>query len=105
MGIIMIIILTSAVILLKNHSRSGVSVNITNAATSSNESPVCTEVIVNQANPIIIPSCPAAAEIQDDVQFQDAPPDYYSTVDINSILAMKPYEVLHTDRPTDRWNP
>ena len=47
-------------------------------------------VYVCQANPIIIPSCPAAAEIQDDVQFQDAPPDYYSTVDINSILAMKP---------------
>ena len=89
-AIVMIIILTSAIILLKNHSSSGVSVNITNAATSSNESPVCTEAFVNQANPIIIPSCPAAAENQDDVHFQDAPLDYYSTVDIYSILAMKP---------------
>ena len=89
-AIILIIILISAFILIKNHSSGGVSVTISNAATSSNESPVCTEAIVNQANPIILPSCPAAAEIQDEVQFQDAPPDYYSTVDINSILAMKP---------------
>ena len=89
-AIVMIIILTSSIILLKNHSNSGVSVNITNAATSSNDSPVCTEAVVNQANPIIIPSCPAAVEIRDDAPVQDAPPDYYSTVDINSILAMKP---------------
>ena len=62
-------------------------------ATSSNESPVCTEANVNQANPIILPSCPEAAEIQnenEEMHIQDAPPDYYSTMDINAILAVKP---------------
>ena len=87
-AIALIIILTSAICLLKNHSNSGVSVNINNAATSSNDSPVCTEAVVNQANPVIIPSCPAAVEIQDDAPVQDAPPDYYSTVDIKAILAI-----------------
>ena len=89
-AIALIVILTSAFCLLKNHSNSGVSVNINNAAYSSHDSPVCTEAIVNQANPIIIPSCPAAIEIQDDAPVQDTPPDYYSTVDIKAILAISP---------------
>ena len=81
-AVILVILLTSAVLLIKNWSSSGVSVSITNAATSSSESPVCTEAVINQANPIILPSAPA--------EIQDAPPDYYSTLDINAILAVDP---------------
>ena len=38
-------------------------------------------------------TCPDAAEIQDgpgEVHLQDAPPDYYSTLDIDAILSVKP---------------
>ena len=87
-AIALIIILTSAICLLKNHSNSGVSVNINNAASSTNNSPTCNEAIVYQENPVIIPSCPAAIETQDAAPLQDAPPDYYSTVDINALLAI-----------------
>ena len=92
-AIILVIILISAFILIKNHSSSGVSVTIQNAATSSNDSPVCTEANVTQADPIILPSCPEAAEIPNganEMHIQDAPPDYYSTLDINAILSVKP---------------
>ena len=88
-AVILVILLTSAVILIKNRSSSGVSVTITNAATSSSESPVCPEANINQANPIILPSAPAEIQ-EEEIQFQDAPPDYYSTVDIHAILAVKP---------------
>ena len=92
-AIILIIIFISAIKLIKNHSNSGVSVTIQNSATSSNNSPTCTEATAFQAEPIILPSCPAAAEVQtgpSELHLQDAPPDYYSTVDIDAILAVKP---------------
>ena len=65
--------------LLKNHSNSGVSVTITNAATSNNDSPICNESVVT-------PSCPTAIQIQGNDPVQEAPPAYYSTVDINRLL-------------------
>ena len=92
-AIILIIILISAIKLIKNHSNSGVSVTIQNSATSSNNSPTCTEATAFQAEPVILPSCPAAADVQtgpSELHSQDAPPDYYSTVDINAILAVNP---------------
>ena len=88
-AVILVILLTSAVLLIKNRSSSGVSVTITNAATSSSESPVCTGAVTNQANPIILPSAPEEIQ-EEEAQFQDAPPDYYSTLDINAILAVQP---------------
>ena len=63
-AIILIIILITGIKLIKNHSNSGVSVTIQNSATSSNNSPTCTEATAFQAEPIILPSCPAAAEVQ-----------------------------------------
>ena len=60
---------------------------------SSNNSKICTEATTFQAEPIILPSCPAAADVQtgpSELHSQDAPPDYYSTVDINAILAVNP---------------
>ena len=88
-AVILAIILISAFILIKNRSSSGVTVTITNAATSLSESPVCTDANINQANPVILPSAPAEIQ-EEELQFQDAPQDYYSTVDINAILAVKP---------------
>ena len=41
-----------------------------------------------EANQIFI----GPLQIHEGVQIQDAPPDYYSTVDINSILAIPPVD-------------
>ena len=92
-AILMIIILISAIKLIKNHSNSGVPVTIQNSAMSSNNSPTCTEATAFQAEPNILPACPVAADVQtgpSELHPQDAPPDYYSTVDINAILAVNP---------------
>ena len=65
--------------LLKNHSNSGVSVTISNAATSNNDSPICNESVV-------APSCPTAFQIQENAPIQDAPPAYHSALDIKRLL-------------------
>ena len=67
--------------LLKNHSNSGVTVTISNAATSKNDSPICNEAVAT-------PSCPTAIQIQGNDPVQEAPPAYYSTVDINRLLGI-----------------
>ena len=76
-------------------------VEINNAATSNNESSSCSRDVVNQNNLPILPSAPqlrlghqgGAQHFQEGAhQFQDAPPDYYATVDINSILEIPPAE-------------
>ena len=75
---------------LKNPSSSGVSVEINNAATSNNESPICTSEVSNQYNQYYTPSLPSAPQFQEEAPVQDAPPNYYSTVDIKKILAIPP---------------
>ena len=67
--------------MLKNHSNSGAQITITNAATSNNDSPICNEAVVT-------PSCPTAIQIQENDPVQEAPPAYYSTVDINRLLGI-----------------
>ena len=91
--IILLIILVTGIKLIRNHSNSGVSVTIQNSATLSNNSPICTEATTFQTEPVVLPPCPAAENIQvvpGEMHLQDAPPDYYSTVDINAILAVNP---------------
>ena len=92
-AIILLIILVTGIKLIRSHSNSGVSVTIQNSATSSNESPICTEATTFQSEPVVLPSCPDAENIQvvpGEMHLQDAPPDYYFTVDINAILAVNP---------------
>ena len=89
---------------LKKPSREGVTVEINNAANANNESPSCSMGVANQVN---IPNQPfvpppemfqeganqileGAQQFHEGARVQDAPPDYYSTVDINSILAIPP---------------
>merc|ERR1712030_246179 len=67
--------------LLKNNTKSGVSVTISNEATSKNDSPICNNVAVT-------PSCPPAIQIQRNDPVQESPPAYYSTVDINRLLVI-----------------
>ena len=67
--------------LLKNKSNSGVSVTISNAATSKNDSPICNNVAVT-------PSAPPAIQVQRNVPVQEAPPSYYSAVDIDRLLSI-----------------
>merc|ERR1712030_195270 len=75
----MILLRLIFICMLKNHSNSGASIIINNAATSNNDSPICNETVVT-------PSCPTASQIQEVVPVQDAPPAYHSTVDISKIL-------------------
>ena len=77
-AIILLIILISAVKLIKGQSNGRVSVNVSNSATSSN----------------ISPSCPSTTEVQEEpskLSHQDAQPGYYyDAMDIAAILAVEP---------------
>ena len=89
---------------LKKTSRDGVTVEINNAANANNESPSCSMGVANQVNIPIQHFVPppelfqeganqileGAQQFHEGARVQDAPPDYYSTVDINSILAIPP---------------
>ena len=89
---------------LSKSNKKGVKVEINNAANANNESPFCSMDVANQVNMPFQPFIPqpepfheeanqifiGPLQIHEGGQIQDAPPDYYSTVDINSILAIPP---------------
>ena len=104
---------------LKNPTKGGVTVEIKNAAYSINESPYCTREVANLINIPICPSATqsglkhqrgaqpfqegahqfqegahqfqeGAHQFQEGAPEQDAPPNYYTTVNINSILEIPP---------------
>ena len=72
-----------AVCLLKNNSKSGVNVNITNEANSGNGCPISN--IIETA-----PSAPSAPSNYQSApspkQIEEAPPAYHSTVDIQTLM-------------------
>ena len=78
---ILIFIGLIAICLLKNNTKSGVTVTVSNEATSKNDSPVCNNVAV-------VPSAPPAIQIQNIAPIQEAPPAYHSTVDIKRLLSI-----------------
>ena len=73
-------------------SKEGVRVEINNAANANNESSPCTEVAASQGNFIQHPEQVDVREkpvsAPEDAQPLDTPPDYYSTLEIESILAI-----------------
>ena len=89
---------------LKKPNKEGVTVEINNAANAINESPSCPMGVANQVNTPVQPFIPqpepfqeganqvmvGAHQFHEGARVQDASPDYYSTVDINSILAIPP---------------
>ena len=84
---------------LNRSSKEGVKVEINNAANANNESPSCSMDIANQVNLVQQPVqiheeenhiFVGPLQVQEGAQMFDTPPDYYSTVDIKSILAIPP---------------
>ena len=84
---------------LSKANKEGVKVEINNAANANNESPSCSMDVANQMNLVPQPAqfheeenqiFVGPLQIQEGAQVNDAPPDYYSTVDINNILAIPP---------------
>ena len=62
-----------AVCLLKNNSKSGINVTVSNEANSRNDSPICNNIAA-------VPSAPST------MQIQEAPPAYHSSVDIETLM-------------------
>merc|ERR1712074_426094 len=84
---------------LSRTSKEGVKVEINNAANANNESPSCSMDIANQVNLVQQPAqfheeenhiFVGPLQVQEGAQMFDTPPDYYSTVDIKTILAIPP---------------
>jgi len=69
-----------AMCLLKNNSKSGINVNVSNEANSRNDSPICNNIAAVPSAPSTIQSAPSTAQIE------EAPPAYHSSVDIETLM-------------------
>ena len=72
-----------AVCLLKNNSKSGINVNVTNEANSGNGCPISNSIETAPSAPSAPSNCQSAPSPK---QIEEAPPAYHSTVDIQTLM-------------------